>query len=138
MPEKVDGDEINDEETDLIFGYENKGDETSKLDLISDYLPEKDDYKAKTVLAETHPETIAAIENLTEMYPEIEHLEDMLINFVHNFEKRQISVNGRSREEFLDILTAMSGGSRSSFEERQKRMEQLLTPMNKGDSEDDN
>jgi hypothetical protein len=133
----VDADNISDEETDLVFGYENKGDETSKIKLIGDYLPEQDDYSAKTVLAEQHPEIMAAIENLTEMYPEVEHMEPILVNFIKRFEKRQISVHGRSREEFLDILTAMSGGSRSDLEERTKRMEQLLTPISQQGENDD-
>jgi hypothetical protein len=134
----VEQDDINDEEVDLIFGYENSGDDVSKIDLVSDYLPRKEDYAAKTVLAETHPETMAAIENLTEMYPEIDHLEQMIVRFVSKFEKRQISVNGRSREEFLDILTAMSGGSARDLEERDRRLNQLLTPMSEmGDDEDE-
>lgn len=134
----VDHEEVSDEENDLMFGYENKGDETTKIQLIADYLPEQDDWGAKTVIAEEHPEIMAAIENLTDMFPEIEHMEDMLIQFVINFEKRQTSVRGRSREEFLDILTAMSGGSRSDYEERSKRMEQLLTPISQqGEEEDD-
>lgn len=132
---KVDKDDVNDPESDLVFGYANSGDDTTKLDLISDYLPEQSDYSAKTVLSEEHPEIMAGIENLTDMYPEIAHLEETLINFVLSFEKRQISVNGRSREEFLDILAGLSGGKRSELAEREARMEQMLTPM--GDDEDE-
>jgi len=136
MPDPIDKDEINDEESDLVFGYENSGQDTSKLDIIQDYLPEQNDYPAKTVLSEQHPEIIAAIENLTEMYPEIEHMEDMLMDFVAKFEKRQISVNGRSREEFLDILAGLSGGKRSDLEERQSRMEQMLKPMSESENDE--
>lgn len=137
MASEVDQSDISDEETDLMFGYENKGDDVSKISLISEYLPEQEDYAAKTVLAEEHPEIMAGIESLTELYPEIKHMEAVLINFVVKFEKRQTSVHGRSREEFLDILTAMSGGSRSDLEERTKRMEQLLTPMSQKEDDDD-
>lgn len=132
--EEVDKDEVVDEESDLMFGYANQGQDTTKLDLIQDYLPEKEDYPAKTVLSQEHPEIIAAIENLTEMYPEIEHLEEMLMQFVASFEKRQISVQGRSRQEFLDILAGLSGGKATDLEQREENIKQLLTPM--GDDEE--
>lgn len=135
-PPDVEQSKIRDEESDLMFGYANRGDEINKMELLGRYLPEQNDYAAKTVLAKQHPEIIAAVENLTEMFPEIEHMEDTILSFVYKYEKRKTSVNGRSREEFLDILTAMSGGSRSDIEERQKRMEQLLTPMSEQSDEE--
>lgn len=136
-PPDVDPERIRDEESDLIFGYANQGDDIDKMKLISQYLPEKTDYAAKTVLAKEHPEIMAAIENLVKLFPEIEHMEDEITTFVYNFEKRQTSVHGRSREEFLDILTAMSGGSRSDYEDRVNRMEQLLTPINEQGSDEE-
>lgn len=135
MEQKVDADEVNDEETDLMFGYENSGQEVSPNDLVGDYLPEKEDFAAKTVLEKGQPEIMAAVEQLTDLYPEIAHMSETLVDFLHKFEKRQTSVNGRSRDEFLDILTSMFGGSTSSVEERTKRMEQLLAPMNNGEEE---
>jgi len=132
---KVDKDEVNDEESDLMFGYANNGQDTTKLDLINDYLPERTDYSAKTVLSEEHPEIMAAIENLTDLYPEVEHMEDTLVNFVLAFEKRQISVKGRSRQEFLDILAGLSGGNARDFNEREQTIKQMLTPKNGDDDE---
>jgi hypothetical protein len=133
--EEVDKEDITDEEADLMFGYANNGQDTTKLDLINDYLPEKQDYSAKTVLSEEHPEIMAAIENLTGLYPEIAHMEDTLVQFVLAFEKRQISVEGRSRQEFLDILAGLSGGNARDFNEREETIKSLLTPKNEGDDE---
>lgn len=135
-PPEVDGSDVRDEESELIFGYKNNNNETSKLDLIGDYLPEKNDYSAKTFLAEEHPEAMAGIESLTELYPEIAHMEDALIEFVARFEKRQISVNGRSRQEFLDILAGLSGGEARNIQEREEMIEALLSPQSSdGDDE---
>lgn len=136
MADKVDADEVNDEEADLMFGYTKDSNEVTKTQLISDYLPEQNDWPAKTVLAEEHPEIIAGIEQLTDLYPEVEHLERTIFEFVAQFEKRRTSINGRSRQEFLDILAGMAGGKRSDSDDVNKRMEQLLKPM-KGEDEED-
>lgn len=130
IPE-VDGSKVNDEEADLMFGYKNSGPEESPVGLLADYLPEDEDFAAKTILHEDHPAQLNALEILTQLYPELSEFEDEIDEWVDQYEKRLTSVEGASRSEFTRILEAMSG-SAAKDEEGKTPMEKL---MSTGDDE---
>lgn len=96
-------------EQELMFGY--GGSEQSPMDLMADYLPKQEDYGAKTVLTKEQVHLLAALEQLLNFYPELEHRQDVLVEWIAAYEKRMTSVHGLSREEFMHILVSMNGGS---------------------------
>lgn len=106
--EGIDSDEI-DSEQQLMFGYGGEG--RKPMDLMSDYLPDQEDYGAKTVLTQEQVHLLAGLELLTEFYPELEHREQVITSWIASYEKRMTSVHGLSRDEFLKILVSMNGGS---------------------------
>jgi hypothetical protein len=105
---QLDSDSI-DKEEDLMFGY--GGRDAKPLDLLSDYLPEQEDYGAKTVLTREQVHLLAGLEQLVRFYPELEHREEVITEWIAAYEKRMTSVHGLSRDDFLEILVAMQGGS---------------------------
>lgn len=101
-----------DNEQDLMFGY--GGQSRNPMDLMADYLPANNDYGAKTVLTKEQVHLLASLEQLLEFYPELEHRQDMIEDWIAAYEKRMTSVHGLSRDQFLKILVSMNGGSLDS------------------------
>jgi hypothetical protein len=105
---ELNSDEV-DKEEDLMFGYGGK--DAKPMDLLADYLPEQEDYGAKTVLTRNQVHMLASLEQLIKFYPELEHREEIITEWIAAYEKRMTSVHGLSRDDFLEILVAMQGGS---------------------------
>lgn len=111
-------------EEELMFGY--GGQDRKPVDLLSDYLPEKEDFAAKTVITKEQVHLLAALDQLAVMFDEIEEYDEMITDWIKAYEKRLTSVHGLSRSEFLEILVAMQGGSKSDDSERQGMLEKVL------------
>lgn len=131
-PPSVDPNKVN-REDELIFGHTKSG--NKPLDLLSDYLPEKEDYGAKTVLTARQVHLLAALEQVMTFYPELQEYDEVLTEWIAAYEKRKTSVEGLSRSEFLEILVSFSGGSVDK-EERKKLIDKVLD-TNLGDDNDD-
>lgn len=81
-----------------------------QLQILEQYLPERDDYSGKTRLnARNQPSTLASISILTKLYPEIGELEGALDEWRDDLEKYLTSLEGASRDEFKQILQALLG-----------------------------
>lgn len=119
---ELDADDIGKEEN-LMFGYGGK--DQTPMDLLSNYLPEKNDYGAKTVLTPEQVHLLAALEQITKAYPELEEFDDMIKEWIASYEKRMTSVHGLSRDEFVQILVSMNGGS-TDLEESRGILEKVL------------
>jgi len=129
----VDAGEVQDEETDLMFAYTNRDDDSpDPIDLLASYLPQEDDWSAKTRIKDSHPEKLSAVEMLTEFYPEIEEYEDVLDQWVHDYEKRLTSVNGLGREEYVKILEALTGGQGTTAAEDSSILDKVMGGDNDG------
>jgi len=131
QPEKLDSEDIVDEESQLMFGYKDSGNDTEPIELLANYLPDTQDYGAKTILDESHPELISALELLPSLYPEVQEFEDELLQFLNNYEKRLTSVDGRSRDEFVRILEALTGGRAGESNTQETVIESVLGQMDR-------
>jgi len=80
-------------------------------DMVSGYLPEQDDWEAKSIIDLSDPAAIAALENFDRMFPEVEDLQPMIDDFLEHYLKTKTSVGGASREEYKEIFQAMYGSS---------------------------
>lgn len=80
-------------------------------DMVGSYLPEQEDWEAKTIVDLSDPAAIAALSNFDVMFPEVDDLQPLIDDFLHNFLKTKTSVKGASREEYKEIFQAMYGKS---------------------------
>ncbi len=79
--------------------------------MASEYIPEEDDWLAKTHLDINDPAAVSALRNLDAMFPEVDDLQPLVDDFLDDFLKSKTSVDGRSRHEYKSILMSMFGGS---------------------------
>lgn len=116
-----------DDQTDeeLIFGSYGGG-SREPVDLLSDYIPEKEDWAAKTKLKDEQVAKLIALEMIPDLYPELEHRRGLIYQWIDQYEKRLTSVNGMSRAEYHDILIAISGG-RVSADDTKGLLERIMT-----------
>jgi hypothetical protein len=82
----------------------------SPEDMAGEYLPEQDDWQAKTILDLTDPAAVASLRQMQAMYPEVHDLQPLIDEFLDEFMKTRTSVGGQSREEYRNILMSMFGG----------------------------
>lgn len=128
---KIDPDEVEKEEQ-LMFGY--GGGSTEPVELLSDYLPQQEDYAAKTVLTKEQVHLLAALDQLTTLFTEVDEYEPILEEWIKAYEKRLTSAHGLSRDEFVKILVSMNGGRVDDAETRGMLERVLDTDMTTEDS----
>lgn len=100
-------DDAPDDEVTPVFP--NRG--PNREDMVGSYLPDKDDWEAKSIVDLSDPAAIAALANFDEMFPEVDDLQPLIDDFLHHFLKSKTSVGGASRQEYENIFKAMYGQS---------------------------
>jgi hypothetical protein len=78
-------------------------------EMANAFLPEGDEWDAKTMLDISDPQRVALVRNYHEIMPETEHWEEPLGSFTDDFVKSQTSVGGTSREQIVETIKAMFG-----------------------------
>lgn len=81
-----------------------------KNDMTASYLPDDDEWLAKTHLDVGDAAAIAALSELGTMFPEVDDLQPLVDGFLEEYLKGKISEND-ARDEFKDILVSMHGGN---------------------------
>lgn len=79
-------------------------------EMASNYLPESEEWIAKTVLDLNDPQAIAALSQFDTMFPEVEDLQPMIDDVLTDFMRGRTSVQGQSRKEYKQIIESMFGG----------------------------
>jgi len=79
-------------------------------EMASEYLPESDQWAAKTVLDEHDPGAIAALRHFEVMFPEVEELQPLIDGVIDEHLPARTSVQGNSRDEYREIIMSMFGG----------------------------
>lgn len=93
--------------------------------MVSEYLPEQEDWEAKTNLDLSDPAAIAALSNFGRMFPEVDDLQPLIDDFLEHFLKSKTSVRGASRDEYRKIFMAMYG---KGEDDGQSATMQLVAP----------
>ena len=83
----------------------------NREEMISNYLPEQNDWEAKTILDLSDPAAIAALSNMERMFPEVDDLQPLIDDFLFQFLKSRTSVGGQSRDDFRKMFISMFGGT---------------------------
>lgn len=79
--------------------------------MVDAYLPNEDDWVAKTVLDLNDPHAVAALQQFHRMFPEVgDELQDAIDEFSEEFLKGRTSIGGSGRKEYNRIFEAMYGG----------------------------
>lgn len=108
-PALEDDDEEEEEEQTPAWQTTAKG--PDREGMVSDYLPEEDEWTAKTVLDLNDPARVAVLGNWGKIFPECEHHQPIIDDFLVTFMKSRTSVAGESREEYRTIFQSMFGKS---------------------------
>lgn len=115
-PGMIEPEDIEDEAGDLWFAYQqalspdgSQGDE--KLQAFFDYLPEKGEMAEKTVIDPHQTRALTQLMMVPRLDPEftegdVAKVDDMIQLYL----QLQTSVEGRSRQEFVEILKSLAGG----------------------------
>ncbi len=101
-------------------------------EILSEWIPESDDWEAKTFLDLSDPAAVAALRQMGEMYPEVDDLQPLIDDFLGHFLKSRTSVLGKARQEIKDVLVGWVGGQTDEDKERAKIFNALA-----GDLDDD-
>jgi len=100
--------EDDEEEAGVSYSVGKRG--PDREDMAAQYLPEQDDWTAKTVLDLNDPGRVAVLRNMDQLFPEVAHLQPVIDDFLENFMKGRTSIGGKSRNEYQRILESMFGG----------------------------
>lgn len=117
------------EEPETMPIYPNRGPDREQM--VSSYLPEDEDWPAKTILDINDPAAVAALSQFGEIFPEVDDLQQPIDEFLHMFLKSRTSVGGSSREEYQAIFESMYGGS------NEEKAASAFTSLLAGDMDDD-
>jgi hypothetical protein len=79
-------------------------------DMVHSYLPDEDDWPAKTQLDLTDPHAVSALQQFEKLFPEVDDLQPVIDEFVEEFLKARTSVGGDARDEYNRIFESMFGG----------------------------
>lgn len=101
--------------------------------MVSNYLPDQDDWLAKTVLELNDPGRIAALIEFYRIFPEVEDLQPVIDEFLEQFLRGKTSVGGASRSEYQRIFESMYGGGNSET----KKAGQMLAEAVAADIDED-
>lgn len=79
-------------------------------DMVASYIPDSDEWVAKTGLELNDPGRVAVLRQFGTMFPEVSDLQVVIDEFLDEFLKARTSIEGASREEYQAIFEAMYGG----------------------------
>jgi hypothetical protein len=102
-------------ETDFMGSYVTDGDQSDKIPLVTDWLPDGTEWQGKTIVNDREARLFAIARALPHAYrDEFEDMDgdmDMFINTLFkNLEMYLTSRDGVSREQQKEVLMAMFGG----------------------------
>jgi len=100
--------------------YPDKGPDRDEM--AASYLPEQDDWLAKTVLDLNDPHAAAALSQFYRLFPEVDDLQEVIDGFSDEFYRGKTSVGGAARQDYQRLLEAMHGGNASEEAKRWQRM----------------
>jgi len=78
--------------------------------MVADYLPNEEDWAAKSLLDLNDPHALAAVQQFEHMFPEVDDLQPLIDEFTQEFLKGRTSIGGEARDEYNRIFEAMYGG----------------------------
>lgn len=81
--------------------------EEDNLEFLREYFPDQDNILQKGRLESKLPTVLSTVEMLPELYKELSGFEDFIDEWINKIEQRKISVNGKSRGEFENILSSL-------------------------------
>lgn len=79
-------------------------------EMVNAYLPDEDDWVAKTVLDLNDPHAVSVLKQFYRMFPEVDDLQPLIDEFSEEFLKGRTSIGGKGRGEYQRIFESMYGG----------------------------
>lgn len=101
---------------DIIGGYMG-GSGEERIPIVESYLPNGDEWQGKTIITRQEAIDHALAKNMVEVFPELKPIEGFLINSINDLEMLLTSVEGKSRNEYMEIIRGMFGAGKVENEE---------------------
>lgn len=84
-------------------------DENQSISLVEKWMMENDEWKTRTNISLDQAHALAALENISEAYPELEEVQPFLDQLIEDYIKYLTSVEGQSRQQHTGILQSIFG-----------------------------
>lgn len=114
--------------------------ETHPLKFIDDYTPDKDDMAQKGDLKRAMTTLFPSADAMLEVFENddltLEETMKLTKEWLTQVEKRQISVKGKSREDFKDIYKALLGSYSHSEKDQDKSFMQSVFGADRGEKDE--
>lgn len=129
IPEEVEKeiDEYISEEQ-LLGGYISGGSgDSEKLPLVENWFPSENEWHGKTVISPQQAQAVAVAKHLTTVFDEISEYEKFIDGVIDDYMKLLTSVEGVSREQQMQVLMALFGGSMDEEQEAENWMKAAIS-----------
>lgn len=83
-----------------------------RLDMVDKVIPERDDWDAKTNLEKEDAWRVAALRNIGDLIPSVEHQQDTIDEWLDDYMKNKTSEEGKSRKDIFSTVRSLFGGNR--------------------------
>lgn len=100
-----------------IIGRYMGGSGEERIPLVSDWMPDGDEWQGKTIITKQEAIAHALAKNLSYAFPEVRPMHDFIESSVNDLEMLLTSVQGRAREQQMEVLRAMFGAGKADMEE---------------------
>lgn len=108
----TDGESDKSTDDDLGVSYSAGARGPDREGMVNEYVPEQEDWTAKTMLDVNDPARVAALRNIDQLFPEVAHHQPIIDQFLDDYLKARTSVAGQSRRDYKDIFMSMFGGTK--------------------------
>lgn len=88
-----------------------------RIPVVEGWLPGEDEWQGKTIITKREAVAHALTKNLAMAFPEIKPMESFLISAVDDLEMLFTSIDGKAREQHMEVLRAMFGAGKTDNEE---------------------
>lgn len=94
------------------YGKASGSSDNEKVDVTSDWIGDEsgNNWKPKTIISADQIIALSQVRMLPKAFPELEGIEDLLLEQVQAIEQYAVSRDGISREQQVEVLKAMNSG----------------------------
>jgi len=93
----------------LIGTYSTDGNNEERLPLVKSWFPQEDEWQGKTHINSFQAKALAVAKHLPDAFNELKPLAPFMENVINDYEMLLTSVEGKSREQQMNVLMSMFG-----------------------------
>lgn len=122
---------------DIVGSYMKGGGNEERIPVVRSWLPDSEQWQGKTIITKDEAIAHARAKNLAKAFPEIKPLEEFLESTINDLEMLLTSVEGRSRDQQMEVIRGMFGAGKVDEEEARSRVMTAIAGSNLDKDEND-